>query len=390
MFEFKIINRISSKRGRAGVFTTPHQALQTPELAIVATEGEIRAIPREYWSQLPCRYLIVNTYHTFTKQIIPSIHQAGGIHSYMSFPDRTIATDSGGFQVFSLGFGKKHQVGKLAGKIQPQEMKMDDTDNLVKITEDGVSFQFDGKPVMLSPESSMDLQHQIGADIMFAFDECTSPFNTKEYTRNSMERTHRWLTRCIMAHRSHETKQALFGIVQGGEYRDLREESAKFVGAQDVPGFGLGGSLGRFKEEVHAILDWIIPLLPEDKPKHFLGIGQVRDIFEGVERGVDLFDCVIPTREARHRVVYTKFGKISVRKMRTVAEPIDKNCECFACKEGVTYEQIWEFFKVKDPRASFYATSHNIWFFSQLMKEIRKSLTNGTFCELKETYYKCY
>lgn len=390
MFEFKIINRIPSKRGRAGVFTTPHQELQTPELAIVATEGEIRAIPREYWNQLPCRYLIVNTYHTFTKQIIPSIHQTGGIHSYMSFPDRTIATDSGGFQVFSLGFGKKHQVGKLAGKIQPQEMKMDDTDNLVKITEDGVSFQFDGKLVMLSPESSMDLQHQIGADIMFAFDECTSPFNTKEYTRNSMERTHRWLTRCIAAHRSHETKQALFGIVQGGEYRDLREESAKFVGIQDVPGFGLGGSLGRFKEEVHAILDWIIPLLPEDKPKHFLGIGQVRDIFEGVERGVDLFDCVIPTREARHRVVYTKFGKISVRKMRTAAEPIDKNCECFACKKGVTYEQIWELFKTKDTQASFYTTTHNIWFFSQLMSEIRESITKGTFFQLKEKYYKYY
>ncbi len=390
MFEFKITKRLPSKRGRTGVFITPHQELQTPELAIVATEGEIRAIPREYWDKLPCRYLIVNTYHTFTKQLIPSIHEHGGIHGYMGFPSRTIATDSGGFQVFSLGFGKKHNVGKLAGKLQPEQIQEDDRDNLVEINEQGVSFQFDGRPVILSPESSMDLQHTIGADIMFAFDECTSPFNSKEYTRNSMERTHRWLTRCIQAHQGHEQTQALFGIVQGGEYRDLREESARFVGSQDVPGFGLGGSLGRFKEEVHAILDWIIPILPEEKPKHFLGIGQVRDIFEGVERGVDLFDCVIPTREARHRVVYTRRGKVSIRKMRTIAEPIDSLCGCFACKEGVTYEQLWELFKSKDPRAAFYATAHNIWFFSYFMKQVRESISNNTYEELKNEYYKYY
>lgn len=390
MFEFTITSRLQSKRGRTGFFTTPHQQLQTPELAIVATEGEIRAIPREYWSQLPCRYLIVNTYHTFTKQIIPRIHEQDGIHRYMSFPDRTIATDSGGFQVFSLGFGKKHQVGKFAGKIEPRNIKEDDTDNLVQITEEGVSFTFDGKPVVLSPESSMDLQHKIGADIMFAFDECTSPFNSREYTRRSMERTHRWLTRCIAAHKTHENTQALFGIVQGGEYKDLREESARFVGAQDVPGFGLGGSLGRFKEEVHAILDWIIPLLPDEKPRHFLGIGQVRDIFEGVERGVDLFDCVIPTREARHRMVYTKKGRLSLRKMRTLQEPIDPACECFGCKEGITFEQIWELFKNKDHRAAFYTTSHNIWFFACLMKEIRAAIASGSLSLLKDQYYKYY
>ncbi|CAN5214241.1 tRNA guanosine(34) transglycosylase Tgt [soil metagenome] len=390
MFEFKIEKRLPDRLGRTGIFTTPHQKLETPELAIVATEAEIRAVPKEYWDRLPCRYLIVNTYHTFTKEIIPKIHKEGGVHGYMSLPDRTIATDSGGFQVFSLGFGKKHQVGKLAGKIEPEQIKSDDTDNLVQINEEGVSFEFDGRPVSLTPESSMDLQHKIGADIMFAFDECTSPFNSKEYTKNSMERTHRWLTRCIKAHAGHESTQALFGIVQGGEYRDLREESARFVGAQDVPGFGLGGSLGRFKEEVHAILDWIIPILPEEKPRHFLGIGQVRDIFEGVERGVDLFDCVIPTREARHRMVYTKKGRLSLRKMRTIQEPIDSTCGCFGCREGVTYEQLWELFKLKDTKAAYYATAHNIWFFSDLMKEIRAAINSDSFFELKESYYKYY
>lgn len=390
MFEFKIEKRLPAGSGRTGAFTTPHQILQTPELAIVATEGEIRAIPAEYWAQLPCRYLIVNTYHTFTKEIIPRIHEKAGIHSYMSLPDRTIATDSGGFQVFSLGFGKKHHVGKFAGQIEPKNMMADDADNLVTITEEGVAFEYDGRPVSLSPESSMGLQHKIGADIMFAFDECTSPFNSREYTRNSMERTHRWLSRCIKAHTGHEHTQALFGIVQGGEYRDLREESARFVGAQAVPGYGLGGSLGRFKEEVHAILDWIMPFLPEEKPRHFLGIGQVRDIFEGVARGVDLFDCVIPTREARHRMVYTKQGRVCLRKMRTLQEPIDKKCACFACKDGVTYEQIWELFKSKDTRAAFYATAHNIWFFSQLMQEIRDAIKDSTFDTLRDKYYKYY
>ena len=390
MFEFKIEKRLAGKRGRQGVFTTPHRKLQTPELAIVATEGEIRAIPKEFWPQLLCNYLIVNTYHTFTKELIPLIHTQNGIHQYMNLGDRAIATDSGGFQVFSLGFGKKHQVGKFAGKINPTEIIENDVDNLVTIDEDGVSFLYDDKPIHLSPESSMDLQHKIGADIMFAFDECTSPFNSKEYTKNSMERTHRWLQRCIDAHKNHEEKQALFGIVQGGEYRDLREESARVVGAMDVPGFGLGGSLGRFKEEVHEILDWIIPLLPENKPKHFLGIGQVRDIFEGVERGVDLFDCVIPTREARHRMVYTKRGRLALRKMKGLKEVIESDCECFACREGITFDYLWDLFKARDSRASFYATAHNIWFFASLMQEIRESIVSDTFETLKKRYYNYY
>ncbi len=390
MFEFTHKAYLPNKKGRVGSFTTPHQRLNTPELAIVATEGEIRAIPFEYRALLPCRYLIVNTYHTFTKNIIPSIYDSGGIHEFMGLSDRTIATDSGGFQVFSLGFGKKHQVGKLAGKIDPHNLRTDDKDNLVSINEEGVSFEYDGKPVVLSPEISMQLQHKIGADILFAFDECTSPFNSKEYTRNSMERTHRWLTRCVAAHSGHEKRQALFGIVQGGEYRDLREESARFVSTQSVAGFGLGGSLGHFKEEVHAILDWIIPILPEEKPRHFLGIGQVRDIFESVERGVDLFDCVIPTREARHRMVYTKKGRLSLRKMRTLQEKIDNDCECFGCKDGITFEQMWDLFKIKDERGPFYTTAHNIWFFSNLMKEIRNAIADGTYESLKATYYKYY
>jgi len=390
MFELTITSTLPRTRARTALFRTPHKELETPELAIVATDAKLRGIPKELWNDLPCQYLIVNTYHTFTKEIIPKIKDAGGIHAYMGYPKRKIATDSGGFQVFSLGFGKKHKVGKFAGKIAPSEMIVDDTENIVTIDENGVSFEYDGKPVYLSPEISMDLQKEIGADIIFAFDECTSPFNSEEYTRSSMERTHRWLDRCITAHAPYRDMQALFGIVQGGEYKSLREESARVLATKDVPGFGLGGSLGKFKEEVHGILDWIIPILPIEKPKHFLGIGQVRDIFEGVERGVDLFDCVIPTREARHRMVYTKMGRHSLRKMQYIDGPIERDCLCHACRAGIKPKDIWELFKVKDPSAAIYATSHNIWFFSRLMEEIRMAIKKNTFYELKHEYYKYY
>ena len=391
MFHFDITSRLDNSRGRSGIFHTPHRDLQTPELAIVATEGEIRSVPQEFWNDLPNQYFIVNTYHTYTKKLVERIHTKGGVHGYMGLENRTFATDSGGFQVFSLGFGQKHNIGKLAHEFAHNTQHSEDDESPLSITEEGVSFEFDGEEVRLTPESSMDIQHKLGADIMFAFDECTSPLNSEEYTRQSMERTHRWLKRCIMAHHDHQQKQALFGIVQGGEYRALREESARVVGAMDVPGFGLGGSLGKFKEDVHAILDWIIPILPDEKPRHFLGIGQVRDIFERVERGVDLFDCVIPTREARHRMLYTKHGRVSIRKLKNLDEIPDSNCGCYACKhDHVTYPQLWNLFLDRDPRAAMYATIHNVWFYAQLTKSIRESIESNTFVNLKEEYYKYY
>ena len=391
MFNFDITARLDRSKARSGVFHTPHKNLHTPELAIVATEGEIRSVPQELWSDLPNQYFIVNTYHTHTKKLVDTIQTQGGVHGYMGLEDRAFATGSGGFQVFSLGFGQKHNIGKLARDFEKNSRLSEDDESPLSISEEGVSFEFDGEKVRLSPESSMAIQHKLGADIMFAFDECTSPLNSEEYTRQSMERTHRWLKRCIEAHKEHEDKQALFGIVQGGEYRELREESARVVGSMDVPGFGLGGSLGKFKEDVHAILDWIIPHLPDEKPRHFLGIGQVRDIFESVERGVDLFDCVIPTREARHRMLYTKHGRVSIRKMKHLDELPDKSCACYACKhDNVTYSNLWNLFLSRDSRAAMYATIHNVWFYAQLTKDIREAIENNTFNTIKEMYYKYY
>ncbi|HRN69947.1 MAG TPA: tRNA guanosine(34) transglycosylase Tgt [Candidatus Woesebacteria bacterium] len=393
MFSFSIQSKLKNTLARVGTFETPYSSLQMPELAIVATEGEFKAIPKEYWQELPCKYVIVNTFHISTKKprdaenpatILERIDEVSGIHSYMNLKDRTIASDSGGFQVFSLGFGKAHQVGKIGGMFPGQDVEHHDQNNPVVINNDGVTFEFDNRKIHLNPEKSMDIQHKIGADIMFAFDECTSPLNSKEYTKEALQRTYAWLDRCIEAHKGHEQTQALFAIVQGGAYEDLRKEAATIIGSKDVPGFGIGGSLGKTKQDMYQILEWVMPILPEEKPKHLLGIGSVKDIFEGVERGIDLFDCVIPTREARHRQLYTSKGRLALRKMKTVQEVLDPTCSCFACRDKVTYAQLWQLFLQKDPKATCYASSHNIWFFSMLMERIRESIKNNTFFELKQ------
>lgn len=387
MFEFSITHRDS--RARTGDFHTPHGDLETPELAIVATDGHIKSVDIAENSSLPMQYNIVNTFHIYTKKILTDIIKSNGIHTYGNFKS-VIASDSGGFQVFSLGFGKSHQVGKIGGFFPGEEATASDTDNPITITETGVTFAFNGEPVTLTPEKSMEIQHGIGADIMFAFDECTSPLNSKEYTAQALDRTHAWIHQCITAHKPHEDKQALFAIVQGGFFRDLREQSAKYMGALRVPGFGIGGSLGKTKEDMYDILDWTLPLLPDEKPRHLLGIGQVRDIFEAVERGIDLFDCVIPTREARHKVVYTKRGKIAVRKMRQVNEVIESGCACKACASNITFATLAQMFTERNPLAYYYATVHNIQFFNDLMKEIREAIEKQNLHELKEAYFKVY
>lgn len=394
MFEFNITSRDNNTKARTGEFITPHGVLATPELAIVATDGEIKAIPHELHDQLPLRYNIANTFHIYTKNILPEVEKAGGIHTFGNFQS-VLATDSGGFQVFSLGFGKAHNVGKIGG-LFPEEATGDtslaksDIDNPVMITDEGVSFLWNSEIITLNPEKSMDIQHRIGADIMFAFDECTSPLNSKEYTATALDRTHRWIHRCIEAHKPYADRQALFAIVQGGAYEDLRIKSAEYMGKLNVPGFGIGGSLGTSKDDMYHILEWTLPRLPDEKPRHLLGIGQIRDIFESVERGIDLFDCVIPTREARHKVVYTRKGKIAIRKMRSINEPIDAKCACIACAQNITFATIAQLFTERDPQAYLYATTHNIQFFADLMEEIRSSISEGTFLKLKEEYYPYY
>lgn len=389
MFEFKITAKHKNSRARTGEFTTPHGVLKTPELATVATEGVIKGLERSTVPTLPINYMIVNTFHIYTKEILSQIEAAGGIHTYLNY-DRITASDSGGFQVFSLGFGKAHGLGKVGGWFPGKERAESDTNNPIKISDDDVTFQFNGHDVVLNSEKSMEIQHSIGADIMFAFDECTSPLNTREYNIRALKRTHNWLLRSVAAHKGHEDKQALFAVVQGSEYEDLRRECSQFLAKQDVPGFGIGGPLGKTKQDMLQVIDWTIPYLPEDKPKHMLGIGQVWDIFEGVERGVDLFDCVIPTREARHKVLYTRKGKINVRLSTARNMAIDENCNCEACKNNITQQALAQKFSARDPQAFYYATVHNIQFFADLMKEIRQAIQDNQLPELKEQYFKKY
>ena len=390
MFEYTVTARDRKTAARVGEYNTPHGTLQTPDLAIVATDGEIKGVPAEFHASLPITYLIVNTFHIFTKEILGSVQESGGIHTYARFGNTTVASDSGGFQVFSLGFGKAHQVSKVGGFFPGQEQTASDEDNPISIDDHGVEFRFNNKPVKLTPELSMSIQHGIGADIMFAFDECTSPLNSEAYTARALERTHAWIHDCIAAHRGFEEKQALFAIVQGGFFEGLRKQSAAYMGKLDVPGFGIGGSLGKTKDDMYRILDWTIPLLPDEKPRHLLGIGQVKDIFEAVERGVDLFDCVIPTREARHKMLYTKKGKRPVKIARATDELLDPGCACYACSEGITYAKLAQLFMERNPMAFLFATVHNIAFFTSLMAEIRTAIAAGTFTELKEQYLKYY
>ncbi len=431
MHTFTITHTDPSSRARTGSFKTAHGPLQTPNLAVVATDATIRCLDPGEIGQTPIDYSIANTFHIWAKDILPRIEEAGGIHQYMGY-NHVMATDSGGFQVFSLGFGVTHGTSKLGAifpfrdghvptyntspvpphdrsaqpdqntttaenspdatstPAHPAQSSENDTNNPVTITEEGATFPFAGKTHTLTPERSMEIQHRIGADIIFAFDECTSSLNSKEYTRESMHRTHRWLDRCIAAHAPQSHQQALFGIVQGGAYRDLREESARYLAQADVPGYGIGGSLGTIKDDMHEILDWTLPLLPENRPRHLLGIGSVPDIFASVRRGIDLFDCVIPTREARHRILYTMHGRIAVRVSRATDEIIDPRPGSPTAPgsplapDGVTFAQLARWFQTHDPRARWIATHHNIFFFTQLMKDIRQAIAEDRLDELEE------
>lgn len=408
MFEFKILAKDKKSKARIAEFTTPHGKLLTPQLAFVATEGEIKCIPKEILSTLPVNLIIVNTFHLWVKKILDKFYNFSNdrgkschtIHDYLKFK-KAVMSDSGGFQVFSLGFGKTHKIGKVTNifplsvrhpernaRSKWSEGSHNDLNNPLKIKEEGVTFTWENKEINLTPEKSIQLQQKIGADIIFAFDECTSPLNSHEYTKKSMQRTHRWLKRCLKKKTSN--KQALFGIVQGGYFEDLRVASAKFVGKQDVPGFGIGGSFGPTKEDMYGVLEWTIPLLPDEKPRHFLGIGTIKDIFKSVELGIDLFDCVIPTREARHKVLYTNYGRINLKKMKNTDEVIEKNCRCEACSQKITFRQLYQFFLQKDSRAHYFSTVHNIHFYSDLMEKIRKSIELNSFQELKEKLLQYY
>jgi queuine tRNA-ribosyltransferase/7-cyano-7-deazaguanine tRNA-ribosyltransferase len=393
VFDFKVKDRFEGMR--TGVVKTRHGKFKTPVFVPVATSATVRGLDNRDIDELGAEVILANTYHLHLKPGDELIKKMGGLHDFMGI-DKPIITDSGGFQAFSLGFGMEHGVGKIANNIFLEGLRDVDYrgEKWAFVNDSGVRFKnpYTGEAVELTPKKSMEIQSNLGADIIFAFDECTSPLSDKEYTAKAMERTHRWAEECL---EYYDRRQALFGIVQGGEYRELRERSARFMAEKDFAGFGIGGSLGKSKRDMLNILEWVVPLLPEEKPRHLLGIGAVEDLFNCVERGIDMFDCVAPTRWARrgHLYVSPPEGKpqnkfrihIQNSRFRRDERPIDENCECFVCK---TYSRAYlrHLFVANELSYFRLASYHNLHFILRLMDRIRESIRKGSFFELKKEW----
>ena len=305
-------------------------------------------------------------------------------------------TDSGGFQVFSLGAAYGKDISKVTKITDPSLLipeRFDDSDapRLAKIGQDGVSFKshLDGSIHYITPEKSIEIQHNLGADIIFAFDECTSPTEDLQYQEEALERTHSWAKRSLVEHQKLGGSQALFGIVQGGRDENLRKKSAQFISGLGFDGFGIGGSFA--KEDMSSAVKWVNEILPEEKPRHLLGIGEPEDLFMGVENGVDLFDCVAPTRLGRNGTIYTKTGKIIIMntKFRNDFKPIEDDCECYSCR-NYTRAYIAHLFHGKEMLAGTLASIHNLYFIVNLVKRIRQSILDDKFFEFKDEFLKGY
>ncbi len=395
--------RLEGCQARRGTIHTPHGDIETPEFLPVGTLATVKGLTPVQLRELQVQGLLCNTYHLFLRPGADVVQEMGGLHSFMGW-ERPIMTDSGGFQAFSLGAARTHGVGKIGGVFPEQgrvggtpksTFKSTSKQTLAKIDEDGVVFRsfLDGTKHRLNPEISIGIQEKLGADIILAFDECTSPLASKSYTARSLERTHRWAVRSLRART--KTPQALYGIIQGGEWRDLREKSVDFIGKLDFQGFAIGGSLGKSKADMHKVLDWSIPGLPQDRPRHLLGIGEIDDLFEGVERGVDTFDCVIPTRFARTSNVFVPFGTPGANKRSTLVLrnadyihdklPIDPQCSCYCC-QNFSRAYLHHLYKGEEILGAILCTIHNIHFMLSLMREIRAAMDNDTFHLLKKRW----
>ena len=395
---FKIEKKIDGQLGRAGHLDTPHGVIKTPAFVTVGTKATVKALTPEQVKDLGVQVVLANTYHLYLQPGDEIIRDAGGIQKWMNWYGPTM-TDSGGFQVFSLGAAYGKDLGKLT-KI-PAELLLEsapDQDTLEKpklatIDPNGVTFRshIDGSAHYFTPEKSIEIQHNIGADIIFAFDECTSPIESVHYQSQSLDRTHRWAKQSLEYHKSKENskKQALFGIVQGGRHENLRKESAEYIGKLDFDGFGIGGSFA--KEDMKNAVRWVNEILPEEKPKHLLGIGEPEDLFYGVENGCDLFDCVAPTRNARNGGLYTKYGKVNILNSKFTNDftSIDSDCGCYTCK-NYTRAYVAHLFRAKEMLAGTLASIHNLHFISGLVENIRLAILDEKFEEYKKKFFSIY
>ena len=365
---YELIKKDAKTGARRGRIHTPHGVIETPVFMPVGTQATVKAMtPDELKDMVDAKIILSNTYHLYLRPGDELVAEAGGLHKFMNW-DRPILTDSGGFQVFSLA-------------------------DLRNITEEGVKFKshLDGSSHFISPEKSMSIQNNLGSDIMMAFDECCPYPSTYEYTRKSMERTTRWAKRCLEAHKRKD-EQGLFGIVQGGMYKDLREESAKQLVELDFPGYAVGGlSVGEPADLMYDVLEYTTPFLPENKPRYLMGVGTPDYLIEAVMRGIDMCDCVLPTRIARNGTAMTSEGKVVVRNATYERDwtPLDHNCDCYTCTH-YTRAYIRHLVKCGEILGARLITIHNLRFLVRLMENVRKAIEEDRLTEFRDEFYKNY
>ncbi len=404
---FTIEKKIEGQLGRAGVLETPHGKILTPAFVPVGTKGTVKGMTPEMLNELGAQVVLANTYHLYLQPGDELVRDAGGLHKMMHW-DKPMITDSGGFQVFSLGAAYGKGISKILHPADPslQIPERSSADEgvarLATIGADGVSFRshLDGSLHYFTPEKSIEIQHNLGADIIFAFDECTAPTEDRRYQEEALQRTHNWAKRSLDRHeklKAENKKQiALFGIVQGGRDEELRRKSAQEIAkmatlaGETFDGYGIGGSFD--KDDLHSAVRWVNEELPEDKPRHLLGIGEPEDLFMGVENGVDLFDCVAPTRNARSGAsLYTKDGRMNLlnAEYRQDFSPIESDCDCYACK-NFTRAYIAHLFRAKEMLAGMLASIHNLHFIIGIVAKMRETILDGTFLDYKKEFLTRY
>ena len=365
---YELLHEFKQTGARRGVIHTPHGDIQTPVFMPVGTQATVKSMtPDELKDMIDAKIILSNTYHLYLRPGSKLVKEAGGLHKFMNW-DRAILTDSGGFQVFSLG-------------------------DLRTISEEGVEFKshLDGSKHFFSPESVMETENDLGADIIMAFDECVEYPATYEYTKQSMERTTRWAKRCKEAHKNTE-KQGLFGIIQGGFYKDLRDKSLEDLVAMDFPGYAIGGiSVGEPKEEFLDILRYTTPKMPKNKPRYLMGVGTPDYLIEAALAGIDMCDCVLPTRIARNGTAMTWNGKVVVRNATYERDftPLDSECDCYTCR-NYTKAYLRHLVKTKEILGVRLLSIHNLYFLSKLMERVRKEIENDNLLNFKNEFYSKY
>ena len=365
--KYELIKECKQTGARLGRLHTPHGIIETPIFMPVGTQATVKAMTPEELKDMEAQIILSNTYHLYQRPGHELVAEAGGLHKFMNW-DRPILTDSGGFQVFSLG-------------------------ELRKITEEGVTFQshLDGSRHFLSPEKVMEIENALGADIIMAFDECAPYPADHDYVKKSLERTTRWAVRCKDAHKNTEN-QALFGIIQGGMYRDLREQSAAELIPLDFPGYAIGGlSVGEPKDLMYEVLDYTTPLMPKDKPRYLMGVGSPDALIEGAIRGVDMFDCVLPTRIARNGTAMTSEGKVVIKNAKYTRDftPLDPNCDCYCCK-NYTRAYLRHLYKADEILSSRLMSTHNLHFLINLMKQVREAIKEDRLMDFRNDFFEKY